>query len=438
MLAFWILDPLYSVLGALLAWFYALIPSYGVAIILLTVAVRLVTFPLTAKQARSQQALQRLQPELKRLQAKYKHDRQKLNEEMMKFYRENKVNPFGGCLPLLIQMPVLIVLYRLILDLSFTAVVGFSVAGGTATGTLSGATVEGGEIARASMENGVVTKGKLEDAQVMVNERRVGIIASAPVSDGKIASAQVVEGETVVGTLTNMQVEGGETVGRPKHVPTSSALYRSLVRSDGDMPWLGMDLSKSAAAPEGSSQLPYFLLIAIVVATGYFQQRQISARVPKDGANAQMQAITKIFPLFFGLISFSIPAGVVVYFATSNFWQIGQQWFMFRNQPPIAEAAGDKKTGDKKPADGAKGGKGQAGKKAAGSGDGSAASKRSDAKKKASGSGKGAKQVPPPRRGAGNGNQRAKNARSSGRSNPARQQAAKKNPRGKNGPRKDN
>ena len=65
-----VLEPIYTVMGAALAWFYNLVPSYGVAIILLTVAVRLILFPLTTKQARSMQAMQKLQPEMKRLQAK--------------------------------------------------------------------------------------------------------------------------------------------------------------------------------------------------------------------------------------------------------------------------------------------------------------------------------------------------------------------------------
>src|SRR5256885_10182669 len=112
-----ILDPIYTVLGTLLTWFYGVIPQFMVAIILLTVAVRLILFPLTAKQAKSMQAMQRVQPELKRLQAKYKNDRQKLNEEMMKFYKENNINPLAGCLPLILQMPLFIVLYRLIYGL---------------------------------------------------------------------------------------------------------------------------------------------------------------------------------------------------------------------------------------------------------------------------------------------------------------------------------
>jgi len=109
-----ILNPLFNVMGHVIAWFYSVVPNYGVAIIFLTIAVRLILFPLTAKQAKSMIAMQRIQPELKKLQQKYKGDRQKLNEEMMKFYKENKVNPLGGCLPLLLQLPVFWALYRVL------------------------------------------------------------------------------------------------------------------------------------------------------------------------------------------------------------------------------------------------------------------------------------------------------------------------------------
>jgi YidC/Oxa1 family membrane protein insertase len=115
------LDPLYDAVGYVLAFFYALIPNLGVAIILLTITVMLLLFPLTAKSARSMLAMQRLQPEIKKLQAKHKGDRQKLNEEMMKLYQEHKVNPLGGCLPLLIQFPIFIALFGVLRDLSVPA-----------------------------------------------------------------------------------------------------------------------------------------------------------------------------------------------------------------------------------------------------------------------------------------------------------------------------
>jgi YidC/Oxa1 family membrane protein insertase len=118
------LDPLYNAFGAVLAFFYAIIPNEGVAIILLTITVMLVLFPLTAKSARSMLAMQRLQPEIKKLQAKHKGDRQKLNEEMMKLYQENKVNPLGGCLPLVVQFPVFISLFHVLRSTAATVPMG--------------------------------------------------------------------------------------------------------------------------------------------------------------------------------------------------------------------------------------------------------------------------------------------------------------------------
>jgi YidC/Oxa1 family membrane protein insertase len=267
LLAFWILDPIYGAMGRVLAFFYSVVASYGVAIALLTVTVRIFLIPLTTKQVKSQQAMQRIQPELKRLQAKYKNDRQKLNEEMMKFYKENKVNPLAGCLPILLQAPLFIVLYRLILDLSH--------------------------------------------------------------DDG------------------------------PKHIPSSSKLFTSLVESGGEMVSWGIDLSKAASSVSGfGSALPYYVLIALTVATGYFQQRQMTSRLPKDSINQQMQMIGKIFPIIIGFVSLTVPAGVVVYFIVSNFWQIGQQAVMFRAFPPVHLTESESGKGDKtdKPAAKAGGG----------------------------------------------------------------------------------
>ncbi len=107
-----IFDPIYNFFGTILAFFYGIVPNLGISIILLTVAVMLALFPLTAKQAKAMMHMQRAQPEIKKLQAKYKNDRAKLNEEVMKFYQENKINPLAGCLPLLVQMPIFLALFR--------------------------------------------------------------------------------------------------------------------------------------------------------------------------------------------------------------------------------------------------------------------------------------------------------------------------------------
>ena len=88
--------------------------SWGWSIVLLTVAVRVVLVPLTFKQFHSMQKLQRLQPEMKAIQQKYKEDKQRQQQEIMKFYKENQVNPFGSCLPLAAQLPVFISLFYML------------------------------------------------------------------------------------------------------------------------------------------------------------------------------------------------------------------------------------------------------------------------------------------------------------------------------------
>src|SRR5687768_15623593 len=106
-----------SLLGDILSFFYSLVPNYAAAISMLTIAVMIVLLPLTIKGTRSMLAMQRLGPDIRKLQEKHKNDRQKLNEEMMALYRDNKINPLGGCFPLLLQIPVFILLYQVIFGL---------------------------------------------------------------------------------------------------------------------------------------------------------------------------------------------------------------------------------------------------------------------------------------------------------------------------------
>lgn len=95
----------------ILRYFYSLIPNYGIAIILLTLLVRLILYPLTLKQTKEMAKMQKLQPKMKEIQDKYRDDPQKMNEEVMKLYTKNKVNPLGGCLPLFLQLPVIMSLF---------------------------------------------------------------------------------------------------------------------------------------------------------------------------------------------------------------------------------------------------------------------------------------------------------------------------------------
>lgn len=106
-----ILNPFVTIL----AWLYAALnQDIVLAIVVLTAIIRFLTYPLLAKQQESSRRMQQLQPQLKKLQDKYKNDKEKMSQAQMKLYRENKVNPVGGCFPMVIQFPILIGLYQAI------------------------------------------------------------------------------------------------------------------------------------------------------------------------------------------------------------------------------------------------------------------------------------------------------------------------------------
>jgi YidC/Oxa1 family membrane protein insertase len=112
-----ILGPIEDVLTAILEWLHGTIGlTWALAIIVLTIMVRIVIVPLTVKQIHSMQRLQALAPEMKELQQKYKHDKKRQQEEMMRFYQENQVNPLASCLPILLQIPIFISLFFVLRD----------------------------------------------------------------------------------------------------------------------------------------------------------------------------------------------------------------------------------------------------------------------------------------------------------------------------------
>ncbi len=306
---------LFDFIASVLAFFYQLVPNYAFAIIALTLLVMLVTTPLTLKSTRSMMMMQQLQPEMKKIQSQYKDDREKLNEELLKFYKENNINPLGGCLPLLVQMPVFLVLYQVLRGLTRrVSDLGFAVGW-------------------------------------------VGGQASTGSGNSDVPTSQY--------DLT-LPFD-------PAFLNSSTALYQSLSATT-TMQAFGIDLAESASQALQNSvveSIPYFLLIAIVGVTGYVQQRQIQGRNPNAEQNPQQQMLMKVMPIFLPVISFGLPGGLVLYFAVSNLYRVGQQWFISRSIYGVG-GAGAKGSGDKKPV--GKGGgpsdKGGKGDKAAPSGKG--------------------------------------------------------------------
>lgn len=251
---------LQDLLGATLSFFYELIPNLGIAIILLTIAIGIVLFPLTLKQTRSMKAMQEIQPELKRIQKEFANDKPAQQQAMMALYKERGVNPAAGCLPLLLQMPVWFALFS-------------------------------------------VLRTPIDYA-----------------TEGSSLASALADGRGLTFLWMNLSVSPNES------------------------------LSGSDTFDGGFlTAIPYLLTIGIVVFTAYWQQKQTMAKQPKGQQQQPGQAVMKIFPFLFGFISFNLPAGLVVYFAASQIFRIGQQSLILGLDERRREAASTEKPKGRQP-----------------------------------------------------------------------------------------
>ncbi|MGZ4173187.1 MAG: YidC/Oxa1 family membrane protein insertase [Solirubrobacteraceae bacterium] len=239
-----IFQPLIAVFESVLKFFHNSVGvGWGVSIVLLTVLVRALLVPLTLKQFKSMQALQRLQPELKALQAKYKDDKQRQQQELMKFYKENKVNPLGSCLPLVAQLPVFISLFYML---------------------------------RQSLRVDICP-------QVQIKYQLIhGHGATTPCGAGHGA------GFLFIPDLTNKATGG--------------------------------------------------VLVALIVL--YVGTQLASSLMMSSPTMDQTQRRIMLFmPLFFVVFIINFPAGVIVYWITTNTWTIGQQYVVKKRIGPMGPAA---------------------------------------------------------------------------------------------------
>lgn len=264
-----VFHPLFLLFGWILAGIYSVIPNYGVAIAGLTILIMLALTPVTVKSTKSMLAMQRLQPEMKKLQAKFKgpENREALNSEMMKLYKENGTSPFGACLPSFLQMPFLIVLYSLIRGLSFVATKGqqyTNAAGKTVTCHLK-ACIAPRYIPGNSRihQNLIASKGQMHFWFGMN-------LSSTPFA----------------------------------HHGTDQFL---LV-----LPYLA-------------------LIGFAIFFQYYQMKQMNSRNPGAAQANPQMQQMQKFFPIIFGLIYLRVPAGATIYMVVSSAMRIGTQEIMFRS-----------------------------------------------------------------------------------------------------------
>jgi YidC/Oxa1 family membrane protein insertase len=264
-------QALLDAIGSLLAWLYGLTGSFGFAIIILTIVFRLVLLPLGIKQIKSMQAMQALQPKIKEIQKKYKGNKQKVQEQTMKLYQEYGVNPLGGCLPLLLQFPILIAMYSVI-----RAPVPMP----------------------PNPDNGVVT---YKDNHL-------------PEDSALFADITAHEGKGQGFLLMNLQCSpqnAGKTV---------------VVRDTAGNPTED-SLQCGNGIPD---RIPYYALLLLMIGTTFYSSRQTQKATPASAQNPQTQIITKVMPLMFGVFGFAFPAGLILYWTVSNLFQIGQQGVMLR------------------------------------------------------------------------------------------------------------
>jgi YidC/Oxa1 family membrane protein insertase len=297
MIAFEPFQMLLDGMGWILARIYDVIPNWGLAIIVLTVLIRLVLLPLGVKQIRSMQSMQIIQPKVKQIQQKYKGNKQKQQEEIMNLYREHGVNPFSGCWPVLLQFPILIAMYSVVRFPQYPVHI-------PADSELYHAVT----LQIPEPPTGAPTVQYLQSKGARLEDGRWVVPEKSPAGTSFLG----------MNLLCSPQQAGNET----------AEVQSKYQASDGKPVVYQLDCGNSV--PE---RIPYYLFAAAMFATTYYQQRQMQKASPPGASSQQQQALLRIMPLMFGVFGFFFPVGLVLYWTVSNGWQIGQQYFMLKNRP---------------------------------------------------------------------------------------------------------
>jgi len=266
--------------------------NYGIAIILFTVGIKTLMLPLTVKQVQSTSKISELQPQMQEIQNKYKDDKEKQSAEMMKFYQENKVNPAGGCLPLLIQMPILFSLYYVISQpLKYMA---------------------GKSPEMITQLYELIPQG----AEKIMNMKDLSIIAYY---NNHTEQLQTIFHLLKPEDLLNMEFFGINLGAVPAWNPGN------YISSDANIHSFLLLL-----IPVLSALTSYISVMYSMKATE--KAEEVSKDAEKTDKRKAQTSIQKnmalISPIMSGVIAFTVPAGLGLYWITGNVYQIAQQMFI--------------------------------------------------------------------------------------------------------------
>lgn len=313
----------------------SVVGNYGIAIIVLTIVIRLAMWPLNVSQQRSMKMMQSLQPKIKSIQDRYKNNPQMMQQKLMEFYKEHKFNPMGGCLPLLIQLPIFILLYSALMSPQF-----IQIAGDTSFGFLSRLdTTLRATAGRSYDGNFGVSKGDMftlgKTAKVYLPEETLENVKVKNPNKAVEIQGDFMPGENVDLkfdldhlNLKFAQLNEIQKVEVAVTDMTNKEIENITFEKQGNI----LTASVPTTATSRSFHWDVFILIALFALTMFASQKiMMATNKPKSGAlDPTQEAIQKSMGTFMPImivgtfVIIPIPAGVLLYLVTSNVIQIIQ------------------------------------------------------------------------------------------------------------------
>jgi YidC/Oxa1 family membrane protein insertase len=323
-----------------------IVGDYGWAIIALTVLVRLALWPVSRSQIRSMKMMQELQPKMKLLQERHKGDPQKLQAEMFKLYKDYKFNPLGGCLPMLIQLPIFIGLYWAIFNPNFMTSgdpLFLNMIHLKHTGIIShGGLSDDGQLHLAEGGGGGlfgVGKDKIAAGKIITVTLKTGktmhLDVKSPEKALTISPQEPRAGipVTISTDFKTLGLDGYEGYVKTVELPVENMGTKETEKVTFIPKDTSTQLSTTLDTVPGKNTLHADVLVLVIIfaATMILSQRMMSSQTAST-ASDQQQQMMKYMPIMFSvfLFIFPIPAGVLLYMDTNSLFQIFQTWVFQR------------------------------------------------------------------------------------------------------------